>query len=108
MLGAYSAVVVQAAGLPLLFSIPLALAVSAVAGAVAERLVIRHLYRRPFDTFLATGDSRSSSGRPSRRSSAASTGASARFSPAPSISAGSSIRPTGSSSSASSSSSSPL
>ena len=54
MLGAYSAVVVQAAGLPLLASIPLAIAVSAAAGVVAERLVIRHLYRRPFDTFLAT------------------------------------------------------
>ena len=54
MLGAYSAVVVQAAGLPLLVSIPLAVAVSAAAGALLEWLVIRHLYRRPFDTFLAT------------------------------------------------------
>ena len=54
MLGAYSAVVVQAAGLPLLVSIPLAVAVSAATGALLEWLVIRHLYRRPFDTFLAT------------------------------------------------------
>jgi len=54
MLGAYSAVVVQAAGLPLLLSIPLAIAVSAAAGALVEWVVIRHLYRRPFDTFLAT------------------------------------------------------
>ena len=54
MLGAYSAVVVQAAGLPLLAAVPLAIAVSAAAGVVVEWLVIRHLYRRPFDTFLAT------------------------------------------------------
>ena len=54
MLGAYSAVVVQAAGLPLLVSIPFAIAVAATVGALVERLVIRHLYRRPFDTFLAT------------------------------------------------------
>ena len=54
MLGAYSAVVVQAAGLPLLASVPVAIAVSAAAGALVEWLVIRHLYRRPFDTFLAT------------------------------------------------------
>ena len=54
MLGAYSAVVVQAAGLPLLAAVPVAIAVSAAAGALVEWLVIRHLYRRPFDTFLAT------------------------------------------------------
>ena len=54
MLGAYSAVVVQAAGLPLLASVPVAIAVSAGAGVLVEWLVIRHLYRRPFDTFLAT------------------------------------------------------
>ena len=54
MLGAYSAVVVQAAGLPLLLSVPLAIVVAAATGALVEWLVIRHLYRRPFDTFLAT------------------------------------------------------
>ena len=54
MLGAYSAVVVQAAGLPLLLSIPLAILAAAATGAMVEWLVIRHLYRRPFDTFLAT------------------------------------------------------
>ena len=54
MLGAYSAVVVQAAGLPLALSIPLAIVVAAATGALVEWLVIRHLYRRPFDTFLAT------------------------------------------------------
>ena len=54
MLGAYSAVAVQAAGLPLLVSIPVAITVSAAAGGLMEWLVIRHLYRRPFDTFLAT------------------------------------------------------
>ena len=54
MLGAYSAVAVQAAGLPLLLSIPLAILAAAAIGALVEWLVIRHLYRRPFDTFLAT------------------------------------------------------
>ncbi len=54
MLGAYSAVVVQAAGLPLVLSIPLAIVAAGATGALVEWLVIRHLYRRPFDTFLAT------------------------------------------------------
>ena len=54
MLGAYSAVVVQAADLPLALSIPLAIVVAGATGALVEWLVIRHLYRRPFDTFLAT------------------------------------------------------
>ena len=54
MLGAYTAVTVQAAGLPLLLSIPLSIAVAAAVGVLLEGLVIRHLYRRPFDTFLAT------------------------------------------------------
>ena len=54
MLGAYSAVVVQAAGLPLALSIPLAIVVAGTTGVLVEWLVIRHLYRRPFDTFLAT------------------------------------------------------
>ena len=54
MLGAYSAVAVQAAGLPLVLSIPLAIVAAGATGALVEWLVIRHLYHRPFDTFLAT------------------------------------------------------
>ena len=54
MLGAYSAVVVQEAGLPLVLSIALAIAVCVTVGLVVEWSIIRHLYRRPFDTFLAT------------------------------------------------------
>ena len=54
MLGAYSAVVVQEAGLPLALSIALAIAVCVAVGLLVEWSIIRHLYRRPFDTFLAT------------------------------------------------------
>lgn len=54
MLGAYSVVVVQKAGLPLALGIPLALLVTASLGWVTQRLLIRHLADRPFDTLLAT------------------------------------------------------
>ncbi len=54
MLGAYSVYVVQAAGLPFLAAVPLALVVCAAAGTLVEWSIIRHLYRRPFDTLLAT------------------------------------------------------
>ncbi|MEM9104377.1 MAG: branched-chain amino acid ABC transporter permease [Pseudomonadota bacterium] len=54
MLGAYSVYVVQSAGLPFLAAIPLALLVCAIVGALVEWSIIRHLYRRPFDTLLAT------------------------------------------------------
>lgn len=54
MLGAYSALVVQQAGLPFVLALPLALAVCAFIGLVIEWAVIRRLYRRPFDTLLAT------------------------------------------------------
>lgn len=54
MLGAYSAVVVQQAGLPLLLALPLAIAVCAATGWLAERLLVRPLRERPFDTLLAT------------------------------------------------------
>jgi urea ABC transporter permease protein UrtB len=54
MLGAYSAVVAQQLGWRPLAALPLALLVSAVAGAAIEWAVIRRLYRRPFDTLLAT------------------------------------------------------
>jgi branched-chain amino acid transport system permease protein/urea transport system permease protein len=54
MLGAYSALMVQQAGLPYLLAIPLALLICGAFGWLIEWSVIRHLYRRPFDTFLAT------------------------------------------------------
>ncbi len=54
MLGAYSALVVQQAQLPFLLAVPLALAVCALIGLLLEWSVIRRLYRRPFDTLLAT------------------------------------------------------
>lgn len=54
MLGAYSMVAVQEAGLPLLLGLPLAVLVCAGVGWLAERLLIRPLRTRPFDTLLAT------------------------------------------------------
>lgn len=54
MLGAYSVVVVQDMGLPLLSAVPLAVVVCGVLGWVVERWLIRPLYARPFDTLLAT------------------------------------------------------
>ncbi len=54
MLGAYSAVAVQEAGLPLLLALPLAVLVCGATGWLAERLLIRPLANRPFDTLLAT------------------------------------------------------
>lgn len=54
MLGAYSALVVQNLGLPILLAVPLALLVCGLLGWLVEWLMIRHLYSRPFDTLLAT------------------------------------------------------
>ena len=54
MLGAYSAVAVQEAGLPLLLALPLAVLVCGTTGWLAQRLLIRPLADRPFDTLLAT------------------------------------------------------
>jgi urea transport system permease protein len=55
MLGAYSTYMLQNyLGLPYLLCIPCAFVVVAVVGLVIERLLIRHLYRRPLDTLLAT------------------------------------------------------
>ena len=54
MLGAYSALVIQQAQLPFLLAVPLALAVCGLIGLLLEWAVIRRLYRRPFDTLLAT------------------------------------------------------
>ena len=53
-LGAYSALMVQQAGLPFVTAIPLALALCALVGWLVEWSIVRHLYRRPFDTLLAT------------------------------------------------------
>lgn len=54
MLGAYSMVAVQNAGLPLWLGVPLALAVCVGVGWVVERALIRPIVHRPFDTLLAT------------------------------------------------------
>lgn len=54
MLGAYSAVTAQLWGLSPLWGVVLAIVVCAIFGWILERTLIRHLYRRPFDTLLAT------------------------------------------------------
>lgn len=54
MVGAFCAFVVERAGLPFLLTVPLALAVCAGLGLVVETVLIRPLYRRPFDTLVAT------------------------------------------------------
>lgn len=54
MLGAYCAWLTQSLGLPYLVAVPLALAVCGVLGALVEWILIRPLYRRPFDTLVAT------------------------------------------------------
>ena len=54
MLGAYSVVAVQQAGLPLVTAFPLAVLVCGSLGWIVERWLIRPLYARPFDTLLAT------------------------------------------------------
>ena len=54
MIGAYSVVVVQHAHLPTALAMPLAIVVCGVLGWLVERLLIRPLYARPFDTLLAT------------------------------------------------------
>jgi urea ABC transporter permease protein UrtB len=54
MLGAYAAVTVQQWGWPLPTALPLAVVACAALGYVVERWLIRPLYRRPFDTLLAT------------------------------------------------------
>ncbi|ART99704.1 urea ABC transporter permease subunit UrtB [Yoonia vestfoldensis] len=58
MMGAYTGYVVQTV-IPnyttsLVVALPLAFAVTFLAGVVMERLVIRHLYTRPLETLLAT------------------------------------------------------
>jgi urea transport system permease protein len=59
MLGAYTTYVVQVAmpghiGTSILVAIPSAFAVSAIAGVLIERTIIRFLYGRPLETLLAT------------------------------------------------------
>lgn len=54
MVGAYCAYWVEARGWPFLAAIPVALVIAAVLGLVVERGLIRPLYRRPFDTLIAT------------------------------------------------------
>src|SRR5579875_1879146 len=54
MIGAYCAYVVQSWGWPYLAALPVTLAVCALLGAAVEWVMIRPLYRRPFDTLVAT------------------------------------------------------
>ena len=58
MMGAYTGYVVQLFipnyTLSLIVALPLAFAVTFAAGVAMERLVIRHLYKRPLETLLAT------------------------------------------------------
>ena len=58
MMGAYTGYVVQLFianhTLSILVALPLAFAVTFAAGVAMERLVIRHLYKRPLETLLAT------------------------------------------------------
>lgn len=58
MMGAYTGYVVQLfvanQTVSILIALPLAFAVTFAAGVAMERLVIRHLYKRPLETLLAT------------------------------------------------------
>ncbi len=54
MIGAYCAYITQANGWPYLVALPLTLAICGLLGAVVEWSMIRPLYRRPFDTLVAT------------------------------------------------------
>jgi urea ABC transporter permease protein UrtB len=54
MIGAYCAYVAQSAGWPYLAAVPLTLIVCGILGWAVEGIMIRPLYRRPFDTLVAT------------------------------------------------------
>lgn len=54
MIGAYAVVTVQQWDWPIVSALPLAMVFCAGLGWVVERWLIRPLYRRPFDTLLAT------------------------------------------------------
>ncbi len=54
MIGAYCAYFAQANHLPFLAAVPLTIVVCGLLGLVVERVLVRPLYQRPFDTLLAT------------------------------------------------------
>ena len=54
MIGAYCAFFAQEQHLPFLAAVPLALLTCGLLGLVVERILVRPLYARPFDTLLAT------------------------------------------------------
>lgn len=54
MLGAYAVVAAQGAGVPFWLAVTAAPVVVGAAGYLIEALLVRHLYRRPLDTILAT------------------------------------------------------
>ena len=54
MIGAYCAYVAQSSGWPYLAAVPLTLIVCGILGWAVEWIMIRPLYRRPFDTLVAT------------------------------------------------------
>lgn len=54
MMGAFCAFVVDRSGAPFLLAVPLALVVCGGVGLMVEVLLIRPLYRRPFDTLVAS------------------------------------------------------
>lgn len=54
MIGAYAPVITVNLGLPLWMQIPICIVVVAITALVLERLIIRHLYGRMFDSLLAT------------------------------------------------------
>ncbi len=55
MLGAYSAFVLETVvGVPFLLCVPAAFVIVGLIGAAIERGLVRHLYKRPLDTLLAT------------------------------------------------------
>jgi len=54
MIGAYCAYLIQSWNLPYLVAVPLTLAICGLLGWLVEWIIIRPLYRRPFDTLVAT------------------------------------------------------
>lgn len=54
MIGAYCAYVTDSLGWPLFAAVPLTLAICGMLGFAVERILIRPLYLRPFDTLVAT------------------------------------------------------
>jgi len=54
MIGAYCAYITQANGWPYLAALPLTLVLCGMLGVAVEWVMIRPLYRRPFDTLVAT------------------------------------------------------